>query len=104
MGVLARYLQDALTNPRKKGLPEAMVVVSRNPSPLGSRTLTGDTLVEILRQRFRLGHRRILAAVADLTEDQLRWKPTPTAHSIAFNLWHLARCDPPAPACSMLTG
>lgn len=79
-------------------------MVSRNRSPLGSRTLTGDTLVEILRQRFRMGQRRIIAAVLDLTEDQLRWKPTPTAHSIAFNLWHLALGDLPAPACSMLTG
>lgn len=60
-------------------------------SRLLSGTLAGETVVDVLKKRFHLGHRRILAAVEDLTDDQMRWQPSPTAHPIAFNVWHLAR-------------
>ncbi len=35
----------------------------------------------------------MLKVVGDLSEEQLRWRPTPTAHSIAWTLWHIARAD-----------
>lgn len=39
---------------------------------------------------YALGHRNVLQAVAELSEDQMRWRP-PRSNSIAFNLWHIAR-------------
>ena len=31
--------------------------------------------------------------VESLTEEQWRWRPTPVAHTIAFEVWHAARHD-----------
>jgi hypothetical protein len=39
---------------------------------------------------YSLGHRNVLGAVSDLSEDQMRWRPA-RGNSIAFNLWHIAR-------------
>jgi hypothetical protein len=45
--------------------------------------------------RFRGGqaHERVLKVVGDLTDEQLRYRPAPKAHSIGFILWHVARAD-----------
>ena len=45
---------------------------------------------ETLARIYALNHRNALAAVVDLDEDQLRWRP-PRSNSVAFNLWHIAR-------------
>jgi len=34
-----------------------------------------------------------MVVVGDLTDEQLAWRPTPVAHSIAFTLWHMARTE-----------
>jgi uncharacterized damage-inducible protein DinB len=36
-------------------------------------------------------HLRLVATCNDLTQDQLLWRPAPTANNIGFILWHLAR-------------
>jgi hypothetical protein len=41
--------------------------------------------------RMQEAYRWVRAAVADLTEEQLRWQPGPTAPSIRFHLFHVAR-------------
>ena len=48
-------------------------------------------LLDALRVERRLAHQRLLALVADLTDDQLRWRPGPHAPGIGFHLFHLAR-------------
>jgi len=50
-----------------------------------------DVLLQSLKDRYNLVHRRLLKTVEGLTEEQFAWKPTPNSSSIAFNLWHLAR-------------
>jgi uncharacterized damage-inducible protein DinB len=47
----------------------------------------------LLRSKIRVTHQRLLALVADLNDEQLAWRPYPTAHSIGFTLWHCARAD-----------
>lgn len=61
------------------------------PDQRGGARNVGDILLETIKQRFHLGHRRLLKTVEGLTEEHFVWKATPTAHSIAFNVWHLAR-------------
>jgi hypothetical protein len=39
---------------------------------------------------YALGHRKVLETVADLGDEQMRWRPS-RSNSIAFNLWHIAR-------------
>lgn len=34
-----------------------------------------------------------MKVVADLSEEELAWRPSTTAHSIAWTLWHIARAD-----------
>jgi len=36
-------------------------------------------------------HLRLLATCEDLSNEQLLWRPAPTANNIGFILWHLAR-------------
>ena len=38
-------------------------------------------------------HERLANLVSDLTDEQMRWLPSPGAHCLAFALWHIARCD-----------
>jgi hypothetical protein len=45
----------------------------------------------ILAAHFRRTYDRVLRVVDDLSESQLSWRPGPAAHSIGWNLWHLAR-------------
>ncbi|HVD30125.1 MAG TPA: DinB family protein [Methylomirabilota bacterium] len=49
-------------------------------------TAVSTTIADI----YPLGHRNVLAAVDELGEDQIRWRP-PRSNSIGFNLWHIAR-------------
>ncbi|MBI2855686.1 MAG: DinB family protein [Chloroflexi bacterium] len=51
--------------------------------------MLGPTLAWALRQL----HERLETLVADVGNDQLAWPPFPGAHSLAFGLWHIARCD-----------
>lgn len=50
-----------------------------------------DMMLEVAKHRYLLGHQRLLQMLEGLTEEQFIWKPTPSSHAIAFNLWHLAR-------------
>lgn len=49
------------------------------------------TPAQVLVDAFDRIHQTGLAAVADLSDDQLAHRPTPDANSIAWLLWHLAR-------------
>ena len=47
----------------------------------------------VLAWGLRQLHERLPALVSDLSDEQLRWSPSPGAHCLAFALWHIARCD-----------
>ena len=47
----------------------------------------------VLAWGLRQLHERLAALVSDLSDEQLRWSPSPGAHCLAFALWHIARCD-----------
>jgi uncharacterized damage-inducible protein DinB len=47
----------------------------------------------MLRAKSRQPRERLLKVVEDLDDAQLAWRPSPTAHSIGFTLWHTARSD-----------
>jgi len=49
-----------------------------------------SAVADAIADIYSLGHRNVLQAVAELNEDQMRWRP-PRSNSIAFNLWHIAR-------------
>ncbi len=51
----------------------------------------GQSFVDAVKQRYVLGHQRVLTALEDLMEHQMQWHPTPVTHSISWNVWHLAR-------------
>ena len=40
---------------------------------------------------FKVTHQEILELVSNLSEDEMAWQPHPTANSIAFYIWHIAR-------------
>jgi DinB family protein len=48
------------------------------------------TVADEIADMYALGHRDVLHAIAELSEDQMRWRP-PRSNSIAFNVWHIAR-------------
>jgi len=48
-------------------------------------------LLDDVKQERRQAHLRLLALVADVTDEQLRWRPGPHAPGIGFHLWHTAR-------------
>ena len=50
-------------------------------------------LRDALVTRSKLQREWALKLVADLTDEQLVWRPSPGAHSIAWTLWHIARAD-----------
>ncbi len=50
------------------------------------------TSLELLVTASRLARARVLKVVDDLETDQLASRPSPTAHSLGWTLWHLARC------------
>ena len=47
-------------------------------------------VVDEIADVYSLGHRNLLHAVSDLSDDQMRWRPS-RGNSIRFNLWHIAR-------------
>lgn len=46
---------------------------------------------QALKDRYAQSHSGLLQMVEGLTDEQLNWRPTPTAHNIAFQVWHAAR-------------
>ena len=40
---------------------------------------------------YREAHARLIKVVDQLSDEQFQYRATPTSHSIAFNLWHVAR-------------
>jgi uncharacterized damage-inducible protein DinB len=48
--------------------------------------------LELAKQRAHLAHEQILKVVDGLTDEQLAWQPSRRAHSLAWTLWHIARC------------
>jgi len=51
------------------------------------------TALTELVKRSCLQREWTLGLVADLSAEQLGWRPTPTAHSIGWTLWHVARAE-----------
>jgi hypothetical protein len=54
-------------------------------------TQMSDLMARELAERLAKTHARLLEIVADLTEDQVGWRPDPHAPPIGFHLWHMAR-------------
>lgn len=50
-------------------------------------------LLDLVKSRYKQSHERLLKIVGDMTDEQLAWRPTPTAHSVAFQIWHAARIE-----------
>src|SRR6266849_148023 len=42
------------------------------------------TLLNLVKARYTQSHERLLKMTKDMTDHQLTWKPTPTAHSVGF--------------------
>lgn len=47
--------------------------------------------LQALKDQHVQGQRGLLKMVEELTEEHLGWRPTPTSHNIAFQVWHAAR-------------
>jgi len=52
--------------------------------------MNSASLNEIM-SAFRETHQTILQLASELSEEEFTWQPHPTANSIAFYLWHVAR-------------
>ena len=50
----------------------------------------GGAPADLIAFGYRQTHERVLALVDDLSDEQLAWRHS-AVHSIAWNLWHLAR-------------
>lgn len=50
-------------------------------------------LLELVKSRYTQSHERLLKMSEDMTDGQLAWRPTATAHSVAFQVWHAARIE-----------
>jgi hypothetical protein len=50
-----------------------------------------DLIAREIAERLAKTHARLLAIVADLSEDQFGWRPDLHAPPIGFHLWHMAR-------------
>jgi len=50
-----------------------------------------DLIAREIAERLAKTHARLLEIVADLSEDQVGWRPDPHAPPIGFHLWHIAR-------------
>lgn len=55
-----------------------------------SQTVEGQ-LRALLLQRVAFIHQLLLRTTEDLSEEQFRWRPSPTAPPIGWHLWHMAR-------------
>jgi len=53
--------------------------------------MPADTL-ELAKQRSKMTRELVLKVVDGLSDEQLAWRPAPRAHSMAWTLWHVARC------------
>jgi hypothetical protein len=53
--------------------------------------MPADTL-ELAKQRSKMTRELVLKVVDGLSDEQLAWHPAPRAHSMAWTLWHVARC------------
>jgi hypothetical protein len=53
--------------------------------------MPADTL-DLVKQRSKMTRELVLKVVADLSDEQLAWRPAPRAHSMGWTLWHIARC------------
>jgi hypothetical protein len=51
----------------------------------------GQFLAQLIYERVSKTHLRLLEIVADLSGEQLGWRPDLHAPPIAFHLWHMAR-------------
>lgn len=51
----------------------------------------GDAVIDAIKNRYRLAHQRLFKMIEGLTAEQWKWRPTPEAHTIAFQVWHTAR-------------
>ena len=49
--------------------------------------------LELVHAKSKQARARILAVVAELSDEQLAWRPAARAHSIGFTIWHTARAD-----------
>jgi hypothetical protein len=50
-------------------------------------------ITALLAHNLQEGHAATLALVAELSEEQFRWRPSPGPQSIGWNLWHIAKWD-----------
>jgi hypothetical protein len=50
-----------------------------------------STYADRIASFYAQTHERVLGAVEGLSEEQVAWRPGTSTHSIAWNLWHLAR-------------
>lgn len=48
-------------------------------------------LTSVVTANYRETHEHVLAAVEGLSDEQFAWQSGPSGHSIAWNLWHIAR-------------
>lgn len=53
--------------------------------------MPADTL-DLVKQRSKMTRELVMKVVAGLSDEQLAWRPAPRAHSMAWTLWHIARC------------
>jgi DinB superfamily len=51
------------------------------------------SLSETLLRFYRLTHERLLKVAEDLSPEQFVWSAGPSLHSVAWQLWHVARWD-----------
>ena len=49
--------------------------------------------IEFVSQSLRQVHIRLLASCEGLAQEQVLWRPVPTANNIGFILWHVARAQ-----------
>ena len=49
--------------------------------------------LDLLRAKSVQARTQMLTVIAELSDEQLGWRPSPKAHSIGFTLWHTARAD-----------
>lgn len=53
----------------------------------------GEAVFDFIKNRYRQSHASLFELVEGLTEEQWTWRPTPQAHNIAFQVWHLGRMN-----------
>jgi hypothetical protein len=52
-----------------------------------------DTLLSLVKTRYKSSHTRFLKMLDGLTDAQIAWQATPTSHTIAFQAWHGTRLE-----------